>query len=155
MHFYPSSYSVHLSLVLLLSILLVHPLLLFLQLLQLSQDVIVPLLSSYGQKRLLDVYIIYSWGTLLCWLLIILFNFFSIHEIRSILNKYHISAASIYQNGFNIALQGSSGVYRDENSFVCAIFDAISVLLHQSLDIKHMIPLLEFIPVDKDSDCGH
>ena len=95
---------VHLSLVLLLLTLLVHPTsflvvfpsCVFLQSFQLSQDVLVSLFSSGGQKKV-------AWRILILFIndLVVSatrntvsFDFSAFHEIRSILRRNHISAAS-------------------------------------------------------------
>ena len=62
----------------------VFPCCTFLQSFQLSQDVLVSLLSLHGQKRLLGIYVFYLRVILLCGLLVTLFHLVSLQSMRFI-----------------------------------------------------------------------
>ena len=59
------------------------PLLIFLRSFQLSQDVLVSLLSSHGQMRLPGIYVFFLFmSDLVCWLQVTLFSLISLQSIR-------------------------------------------------------------------------
>ena len=67
---------------------------------QLSQDVLVSLFSSHGQKRLFGAFLYSFYESSCCSVLVILFRFFfyffAVHEIRSIFRRNYISVVSSF-----------------------------------------------------------